>query len=108
MTSGSESHIKEALQILMDWAGCVNAIKINSVCTISNYFQPYIYNNMVIKSQKAKPQVHGERGAKLGDLPIQPLCGNMYSVGWHQAFVKGKDISFYAPANAAIAEKWVL
>lgn len=62
---------------------------------------------LVIKSQKAKPQVHGERGAKLGDLPIQPPCGNMYGVGWHQAWVKGKDISFYAPANPAVANKWV-
>jgi hypothetical protein len=60
---------------------------------------------MVIKFQKAKPQVHGKCGAELSDLPIQPPCGNMYDVGWHQAWIKGKDISFYAPASSAAANK---
>jgi hypothetical protein len=31
----------------------------------------------------------------------------MYGVGWHQAWEKGKDISFYAPKNKAVAEKCV-
>jgi hypothetical protein len=32
MSDASEADIKECLQILMDWAGVVNAIKINGVC----------------------------------------------------------------------------
>lgn len=46
MVPSRETHIKETLQILMDWAGCVNAIKINSVCIILDYSQPCMYNDI--------------------------------------------------------------